>query len=148
MKQLTPHLVFSSNGSWTTDLPAARNTRVIQGSGWQGGEGGREQLKQVNNVIQGMLERATADREGEAITRDVNKSKVKEKEERMAREASWNNKETDKMKGQDEGTRVKFEVNTHQTIFLSFLISSVLTGEGQRYENYVSYRQSGPQHGS
>lgn len=95
-----------------------------------------------------MLEMATADREGEAITRDVNKSKVKEKEEPMAREESWNNKETDKMKGQDEGTRVKFEVNTHHNIFLSFLIFSVLMGEGQRYENYVSYRQSGPQHGS
>lgn len=52
------------------------------------------------------------------------------------------------MKGQDEGTRVKFEVNTHHTIFLSFHIFSMLTGEGQRYENYVSYRQSGPQHGS
>lgn len=49
---------------------------------------GRQGAAKTGKQCNGMLEMATADREGEAITRDVSKSKVKEKEEPMAREES------------------------------------------------------------
>lgn len=131
MRQLTPHLAFSSN-----NRTASRRERRSRRGGGLG-------PKQANKVIQGMSETRTDDGEGEGITGEGSESKARgAKEKEREKKAEIRKRLIERTEERGEGAGVKTKAITHHTVFVSFRLSEA--GEGRRCEGAVSRQQRGP----